>query len=247
MRAIVLAGQRPGGDPLARSLGIDHKALILVGDVPMLVRVIQTLKACPEIEGITIVTEDPGRMPEIEGVEWLVAAPTPSLSVLAALESVQLPALVTTADHALLTPAHIKSFIDQVPKAVDIGVALVAKTIIARRFPQARRTYLRFRDDGYSGANLFLLQTSKAVSAVSFWRRVEMNRKKPWHIARALGPGLLLGYLFRRFAMAAGVQRAGAAMGVVAHGVALPFAEAAVDVDKLADLELAQDIIAGKA
>src|SRR6185369_15359784 len=39
--ALVLAGTRPGGDPLADYAGVSHKALIEVGGVPMLLRVLR--------------------------------------------------------------------------------------------------------------------------------------------------------------------------------------------------------------
>ena len=247
MKALVLAGQRPGGDPLASSLGISHKALIPVGGKPMLSRVIETLQNVAVISDITIVTEEPQRMQHLANTGWLEAKDTPSLSAAAGLAALGAPLLITTADHALLQPAHIETFLQDIPPQVDVAAALVARDVIETRFPLVKRTYIPFRGGGYSGANLFLLQTDDAMKAVEFWRRIEMNRKKPWHIAKAFGPWLLLNFLLRRFDMKDALSRAGQAMGVRAAGVSLPFAEAAVDVDKASDLELAELIVAGKA
>ena len=47
--AILLAGQRPGPDALARAFGTHYKALIEVGAMPMVTRVAQTLLASPLI------------------------------------------------------------------------------------------------------------------------------------------------------------------------------------------------------
>ena len=50
LTAVVLAGSRREGDPLAAAAGVSHKALIPVGEVPMLQRVVSTLAAVPRIE-----------------------------------------------------------------------------------------------------------------------------------------------------------------------------------------------------
>ena len=77
--------------------------------------------------------------------------------------------LVTTADHALLDPAMLDHFL-----AAADGVSRRHRR---RRWPRPRssrpptprrkRTYLRFRDGGYSGANLFLLRTARPQHGAS--------------------------------------------------------------------------------
>lgn len=243
MKALILAGQRPGGDPLARQLGVPHKALIEIGGQPMLQRVTLALQSSPAIGQVVIATGDPSSMPHLAGAEWRKAAATPSLSVAEALSALGAPLLVTTADHALLDPVHVQAFLGAAPEDCDLAVALVSQERIEARFPQNKRTYLRFRDGGYSGANLFLLKTGKAALALDFWRHIEANRKKPWHIARAFGPALLISYLLRRYDLQKAVALSGRHIGLNASAVRLDHAEAAVDVDKLSDLELVQSLV----
>lgn len=247
MRAVILAGQRPGGDPLAQACGIDLKALIPIDGTPMLIRVVDALNSSAGLDALTVITQSPERMSGLAQADWQVANDTPSLSVLDTLDRFDTPLLVTTADHALLTPNIVDRFLSDVPQDVDVAVGMVSRQVIEAQFPAAKRTYWRFRDDGYSGANLFLLRTPQARDAVMFWRRVESNRKKPWQIAWEFGPKLLLSYAARRLTMVDGIARAGEAMGIQAGGVALPFAEAAIDVDKLADLELVTKILTERA
>ena len=128
----------------------------------------------------------------------------------------------------------------------DVAAGLTALRRPAASYPDSRRTWLRFRDERYSGANLFALMTPEAVSAVRFWRRVEADRKRPWRIARAFGwaaAGLRPGPADagRRHA------RVSRVMGCEARAIALPFAEAAIDVDKPADLALVEAILARRA
>ena len=57
--AVVLAGQRPGPDTLASHFGITYKALLPVGGVPMVARVVSTLAAAPSVGRIVILTQAP--------------------------------------------------------------------------------------------------------------------------------------------------------------------------------------------
>ncbi len=57
--AILLAGQRPGVDPLAQAFGEQWKALIRIDGEAMLSRVAKTLLASPSIARILVVAQQP--------------------------------------------------------------------------------------------------------------------------------------------------------------------------------------------
>jgi hypothetical protein len=78
---------------------------------------------------------------------------------------------------------------------------------------------------------------------VVFWRRVEEERKRPWRLVRAFGWRTLLAYLLGRLTLDAAAARASAVIGARVAAIALPFAEAAIDDDKPADLELVETIL----
>jgi molybdopterin-guanine dinucleotide biosynthesis protein A len=259
LRALVLAGERgDGSDPVAKSAGVVLKALAPVGGVPMLERVLHTLAACPEIEAVTVCA-DPVRLRAAavgrlaarlaEGkLAVLPQAAGPSASVAAALAATppDVDLLVTTADHALLTSAMVQTFLAGVPTDADVAAGAVSEEVLRAAFPASRRTYYRFKDGAYSGANLFLLRGPRATQAVRFWQSVERERKRPWRIAAALGPLLLLRFALRRLAMAEGLAILSERVGARLALVPLPMAEAAVDVDRPADLALAETILAGR-
>jgi GTP:adenosylcobinamide-phosphate guanylyltransferase len=52
--AVVLAGDRSAGDPVARATGVSSKALTPVGGRPMVLRVLDALEAAREIENIVL-------------------------------------------------------------------------------------------------------------------------------------------------------------------------------------------------
>ena len=62
----------------------------------------------------------------------------------------------------------------------------------------------------------------------------------------AIGPLTLLRFLLGRLTLAAAVQRLSAIIGASIAAVEMPFAEAAIDVDKPSDLALAERILAGR-
>jgi len=54
LTALVLAGTRAGGDPLAEHAGVSHKALIEVGGRTMIERVVEALAASPAVGRIVV-------------------------------------------------------------------------------------------------------------------------------------------------------------------------------------------------
>ena len=60
LTALVLAGTRAGGDPLAAGAGVSHKALIDVAGRAMIEHVVQALDAVPEIGRIILLPQVPG-------------------------------------------------------------------------------------------------------------------------------------------------------------------------------------------
>ena len=255
LNVLVLAADRGSGDPVAQRHGLASKCLVPVAGIAMLERVVGALQASKMIGRIVVLhgvadlaKQLPGLAPFSAGgrLSFVEARETPSLSVLRGVESLEqpFPLIVTTADHALLTSEMVDHFCRAcVASHADVCVGLTARSVIMEKFPETRRTYLKFRDEAYSGSNLFALRTPAALRAVELWRRVEQQRKKPWRIAGVFGPRLLLGYLLRWWGLDDAIEVASRRLGILATAVKMPFAEAAIDVDTLEDLDLVETIL----
>lgn len=255
--ALVLAGRRSGDDPLAEAAGAPHRALLDIHGRPMLERVLRTLAATPCIREITVSIDTPWLLDRFPGITALrdsndvrlvvvEATDSPSRSVLAILDegSSEQPLLVTTADHALLTVEMVEYFLGQAEeRGADLAVGLVSATVLKARFPDSVRTWLRFAGEQYSGANLFAFQTPRARRAVEFWARAENFRKRPWRLAATFGWRPLLLFLRRRLDLDAAFAKVSEALGARTCAVVMPQAEAAIDVDKMADLALVKQIL----
>jgi GTP:adenosylcobinamide-phosphate guanylyltransferase len=253
---LVLAGRRGADDPLADAAGAPHRALLDLFGTPMLAMVLETLRTHPRLAQIHLSMDALHLLKEVAPIQALIdsgevicvpVAPTPSRSVLAGLDAIgdDFPMLVTTADHALLDHAMIDFFLDAAERTDgDLVVGLVPSRVIRARFPEAKRTYLPFRGERYSGANLFAFRSAKAREVVSFWRRAEAFRKTPWRMVSAFGLLNLLLFSIRVLDLNAAFRRVSKVVGAQARAVEMPIAEAAVDVDKIEDLELVRKILA---
>ena len=243
--ALVLAGTRAGGDPLARQAGVPHKALIELGGEPMLARVVAALRESGAEQVAVSCDEGPvAQLARRLGCTVTPPAAGPSGSVAAAFDLLGAPLLVTTADHALLRAAWVGELIAGTPAHSDVSLMLARRETIEAAAPGSKRTYLRFADGHWSGCNLFLLQTPAAGRALALWRQVEADRKRPWRIVARLGPGMLLAYLGGRLTLAAGIDRLAGKLGLRATLVPASDGLAAVDVDKLSDLEAVRALLA---
>lgn len=253
--ALILAGSRGPDDPLALATGTEHKAFIEIGGRPMLARVVEALSQVPAVGRITIAIERPelveaaaslARWREEGRLSVMRAAGSPAATVVRALEQVEgaPPLLVTTADHALLTPRMVRHFLDHAPAEADVAAGIATDHTIQAAYPGTRRTYLRFRDIAFSGCNLFLFRSARARHVADLWRQVERHRKQPWRMVAMLGIGNLTQFLLGRLTLQDALARMSSKTDARLAAVDMPFAEAAIDVDKPADLELVRAIVA---
>lgn len=254
--AIILAGKRPGTDPVAAAFGEDYKALVPALGLPMITRVVTALCRASHIGRIVIATDDalgplaqiPGLMEACANTEIVVipTGKTICASVINAIEACPGAArfLVTTSDHPLLTGAMVDDFLTASSHELGLGVGMVEKREIETGYPGMRRTYLRFRGAQVSGANLFALNGREGMKAVRFWESIEANRKKPWKIFAAFGVINLLGVILKLFSIGQAFKRASEVVGCTARPILIKQAEAAIDVDKVQDLLTVDGILA---
>jgi GTP:adenosylcobinamide-phosphate guanylyltransferase len=250
--ALLLAGSRPSGDPLARSMMIGHKALIPIAGEPMVLRPLKALLDSREIGEIIVLTQDPDDLRPVLPKDPRISLRASEATIAATIArlindgSAHFPVLVTTADHALLDAAMIAEFTRRAEGA-DLAIGVVERKPVLARFPQTRRTWLRFRGGAYTGANLFAFGSAKVLPAVERWRAVEQDRKKGWRVLAAVGPALLLGAVLRLRTLDQSVQSVGRKLGLAIRAVELSSPLAAIDVDKPEDHALVEQIVSGRA
>ena len=254
--ALILAGIRPGGDPVAESAGVPCKAFVEVGGRPMVLRVLDALDASrqggphilcgPSQKSIEQHPEINARIAEGR-LKYVTGQSTPSLSTHHVLQSLtdSAPVLVTTADHALLSTPIIDYFCSEARRAeCDVVVGIASYQDVISAFPETRRTAIKFKDGSYCGCNLFGFLNPQSYKAAQFWRKIEKDRKKPLKMMRILGWKTVLRYLTGKMTLNEALGHLSKRMGFRAGAVMIPFPEAAVDVDTIDDLKFVQSLVA---
>ncbi len=251
---MVLAGERPGGGALSRALGLPAGVLAPVAGRPAVVRVLEALSASRSVGPIVLcgptraALDQSAELRQLlsdSRITWCAPAAGPAASALAALDRLgRSPALVTSGDHALLKPAIVDEFLTAASaRGGDAVVGLVPWPAVRAAFPDTKRTVLRFSDQPCCGSNLIAVLDPAGRAAIEFWRRVEALRKKPWRIAGRLGWWSLARYLCGRLSRDQGAAVLSARAGCRVRWVDVAAARAAVDVDSLADLTLAERVL----
>src|SRR5436305_15066080 len=113
-QAIVLAADRGPHDPVAAAAGVAAKCLTPIAGSPMVVRVVRALEESGQVHGIVLCGPAADALqgsPEVQGlvadgsVHWMGPQATPATSAAATLATLpdEIPVLLTTGDHALLS------------------------------------------------------------------------------------------------------------------------------------------------
>ena len=250
MTAIVLAGDRTKADSLINHSAAGCKALIELDGQPMVRRVLDALQASRVVSDITMAGPQADELATDAGLSALVAegkvnwrAPeaSPSTSAYHAMRSVspEQPVLLTTADHPLLTPEIVDAFGRQsLADDVDVAVGLAPHALVTEAYPGIKKTVLRFSDGEFCGCNLFAFLTPEGRRAANFWRKIEQKRKKPLLVIGLLGWWAVIRYRLGLLPLEEALAKLSKRLGLRMRAVILPYANAAIDVDSIADLML---------
>lgn len=249
--ALLIAGRRPGVDPLAQHFGVEDKALIAVAGEAMLSRVARTLTSHPAIRRVMILAQEPEHL--IAAIPWMQEHPaivtraggssvSEAVADAIADNSDAFPFLLTSADNALLNHGMIDSFVESAARH-ELAVGVVERRVLLAAHPRNRRTWLKFRGGAWSGANLFWFGDPKVAQVLALWRTIEQERKRGRAVIRAFGPLMLAGVALRLLSIQQAVGIAGRRFGLDATAVSLPFAEACIDVDSIADHRTVEAIL----
>jgi molybdopterin-guanine dinucleotide biosynthesis protein A len=252
--AIILAGKRPGQDLVAEAAGVACKAFAPIGGRPMVHRVLDALAAAEQVgqrilcgPSQSLIAFEPKLKARLETgeVKWIDSHSTPSLSTYHALQAFpdNKPVLVTTADHALLTPQIVDYFCGEALRLqCDVAVGLTPYDGVMAAFPETQRTAIKFKDGAYSGCNLFGFLNPRSDRAAQFWRQIEQERKKPLRMMQILGWWTILRYLLGRISLDDGLEKLSNKMQARVRAVLLPFPQAAIDVDTVDDWYFVQSL-----
>jgi molybdopterin-guanine dinucleotide biosynthesis protein A len=244
-RSIILAAGRGPDDPMAKAFDAQHKCNIPLAGKPMLQWVLDALASSQVATPYAVVIDDPAAARDYRSIIVLPAANSAPASALAALaKQNHFPTLITTGDHPLLTADMIETMLQQSERSsADILVGLATQETIATRYPETKRTYFNLGGTRVSGCNLFAVMTPAGLKLLERWQDLEKNRKKPWKLVAAFGLKPIVLFAFGLLTPERAFAHLSAQLSCVVKPVFLPFAEAAMDVDKPSDHVIAERIL----
>ncbi len=247
MDCVVTAGGMPSAeDPMYAYTQGKPKALLAFGDRTMLERVIDALQGSKSIDKIVVVGlgSDMGmtfqrpvhHLPDhgslvannIAGIAWL-RTQNPDTGVV----------LASSSDVPLITPAMIDELIARCqPLDADYYYTYATSEAMEKRFPDSKRTYVKLKGVEISGGDMGLLRASTIDSNQELFESLANARKHAWKIAKVVGLKMLIKYLFHRLGLAELKVEAERILGGPVRIVEVPFAELAMDADKVAQVDM---------
>lgn len=244
---IVAGGRAPW---LKEAAGTDIRCLAPLHKKRMLDYVLQAMLESKRFRNIVIAVEADA-IPLLEGTlpanVSLCAAGTdlPSTCIKAAevlTKDDNIKILGVCDDIPLLTPAALNDFLDQCESCSEgeLYYPIIPKDACLKAYPEAKRTYGKLADGTFTGGNMMLASKKVIVACQSKAEEIFERRKNPLKLGSWLGWSFILKLLLHLLTVAAAEKRTSELLGVKCKAIITPYPEIGMDVDKPADLQLAE-------
>ncbi|HET9028708.1 MAG TPA: nucleotidyltransferase family protein [Candidatus Aquilonibacter sp.] len=247
VNAVVLAGG-PADDVAHLEPGAPNKAFVRIGGVPLVARVIGTLRRSASIGRITVVAPkeahadaalDGADERRDDGIKIRDSLRN-GLAGCAPDEIV----LVSTSDLPLLTAESIDDFVQRaIACNADLGYGCLERRVHEAAFPDVPHTWAHLRDGTYCGGGFIAIKPRVLAQLERFIEALGAARKNPLHLASIFGWDVLWRFAIRRLTITHAERRASQILGAPVRAIVSPFAETAVNVDRVSDVELAQRLV----
>lgn len=247
MDALVLAGATNSG-ALRKVSQVRFEAEIEIAGRPMLDYVLQALRSVSIIQRIIVVGPETLVTPEMkEKITTIVErGNTWEESLINGLNALKAeePVLLVTSDIPLITKEALEDFLArcQIRKG-DIYYSFVSKEVNDRKYPGVQRTYVKLQEGVFTGGNLALLTPRIIRNNFETFKKAAAMRKKPLQLCSMLGWKCMVKLALGKLTIREIEERVAKIFKFTAIGVASPYPEVGIDVDKPSDLILARKVL----
>ena len=235
--------------PLARQLEVPHKALLEVGGTPMIDRVLQAVRDCPEVGDVLVSCLPEGPIARHLGEQVPLAQPADPTFLGGIAECFRLlpemnRALLVTCDMPLLTPEAIGYFVRAAAEwpDADLVYGMVDLQLTRQRYPDARRTAIRLREGKYTASGFSVVSRRFVEECGPRLTAAFRARKSKFAMGRLLGYSFLARFALGTLSLAQIIGRAEELLQGKCATVAIPYPECGFDVDSEADLAAARAV-----
>ena len=242
MNAVLLAGGAlDPSDQLFSECEGGLRSLIKINGKPMVQWVLDVLNKSPEVKDIYVMglSQDPG-LKSSKPLHFLSGGQTMFENIRqGVLQSAQdhptrSKVLLVSSDIPAIQPHMIQWLAEQVaqrPKSW-IYYNVVSQETMESRFPNANRSFVRFRDIAVCGGDLNAVDTHLFMAERPVWKNLTEARKHPLQQALLLGLDNLVLVALHMATLKNIVKRVSRRLSIEASALQCPFAEMAMDADK---------------
>lgn len=245
--AVVLAGG-PQDDVALLQPGAPNKAFVEIGGTTLVGRVLAALRAARGIGRLVVVA--PLRM---KGHRDLIAADELRPDGLHITESLRNglagrdpdgDVLIVASDLPVLTAAAVEDYLSRLrPLNADVIYGCVEKGTHLRSYPAVPHTWARMRDGTFCGGGIVALKPRTLSLLERFIEQLGAARKHPFKLASFFGWDMLVRFALGGLTISAAEARASKILGAPVRALVSPYAETAVNVDRLSDVALARALV----
>lgn len=247
MDAILTAGGIPSADEKLYSFTQGgYKAMLDVAGKPMIRWVLDAISASRFIDRVIVIglpqasdlhCHKPITMLENQG--GLTENIRAGAAEIMRLNPQAGPAMLFASD----TPAVTGAMVDWMAEVVlasdyDVIYPVIERSVMEARYPGSNRSYTRFKDKEYCGADIIGLRPQIATDDNPLWNKLTVARKSTLRQAALLGYDTLFLLMLRKLSLEEAEVMISRRLGVRGHVLVCPYAEMGMDVDKPNQLEM---------
>ena len=249
VNGVILAGKRTAHNQLLEFAGASNKALIEIDGKAMIQHVIDSLNDSRYIERIYLVAPEDFKELSFVSKKPLEIIPCGDTVVENLLTAIHKSGeaenvVITTCDNPLFRGFMLDGFIQRcLATDADFYYSVGTESVIKDSYPEVARTYVRAKDDGYTGANAYFVKKKGFAADERMLAEIDSYRKTPWKYVRLLGRRPLLKFAFKRITLEEVEARASEVIGCRFKLIPMPFPECGIDVDKVSDLTFVRGLV----
>lgn len=247
MNAIILAGAVNSG-ALRKVSQEQYEAEIKIAGRSMLDYVLQALRSISSVQRIIVVGPQSLISADMHDQNCSIVECGDSwedslMNGLNALKS-EGPVLLVTSDIPLITKDALEDFLRRCrSRKADVYYSFVSKDVNEKKYPGVQRTYVKLREGVFTGGNLALILPKVIRENFEMFKKASAMRKKPIQLCSLLGWKCLIKLVCGRLSIREIEERVAKKFHFTAVGVASPYPEVGIDVDKPSDLKLAREVL----
>ena len=252
MDALVLAGGIPEPDqPLYEYTQGRAKAMLDIAGKPMVQWVLDALGDAKEVENVIVIglpddAEISCRKPiyRISNQGKMLANIKAGVDKMREINPESEYVISVSADIPSITGEMIDWLVDTAMETHDdVYYGVVSKEVMDARFPNSKRTFTKLKDIELCGADIHIAHHSMTTDPVHLakWEVLIGKRKQPLKQAAIIGIWTLILLLLGRLKLNDAVERVSKKLNFAGRVIVWKYAEAAMDVDKLHQLELLRE------